>query len=117
MTRRRTLFTIRCADMFGDVFICHFPFTSGAGGKIRPALVLFDLGQDAIVCRITSVLRVAPLDVRINDWNSAGLLKQSVARLDRIVTAEKAVFMRRLGSLSVRDLNAVRDAWNQHMKL
>ena len=31
--------------MFGDIFICQFPFTSGAASKIRPALVLFDLEQ------------------------------------------------------------------------
>jgi len=35
--------------MFGDIFICQFPFTSGAASKIRPALVLFDLEQDAII--------------------------------------------------------------------
>jgi len=103
--------------MFGDVFICEFPFTSGAASKIRPALVLFDLQQDAIVCRITSVLRTGPLDVRLNDWRTAGLLKPSIARLDRIVSAEKAVFLRRLGALSTPDLDAVRHAWNQHMKL
>ena len=103
--------------MFGDVFICEFPFTSGATSKIRPALVLFDLEHDAIVCRITSVLRTGPLDIRLNDWNSAGLLKPSIARLDRIVTAEKAVFLRQLGSLSTVDLAAVRHAWNQNMKL
>jgi hypothetical protein len=34
--------------MFGESFICQFPFTSGAASKIRPALVLFDLVQDAI---------------------------------------------------------------------
>jgi len=103
--------------MFGDVFICEFPFTSGAPSKIRPTLVLFDLQQDAIVCRITSVLRTGPLDVRLNDWNSAALLKPSIARRDRIVTADKAVFLRRLGSLSTSDLDEVRHAWNQHVKL
>jgi mRNA interferase MazF len=103
--------------MFGDVFICEFPFTSGAASKTRPALVLFDLQHDAIVCRITSVLRAGPLDIQLNDWNSAGLLKPSIARLDRIVTADKAVFLRRLGSLSVPDLDSVRQAWNEHMKL
>jgi mRNA interferase MazF len=103
--------------MFGDVFICQFPFTSGASSKIRPALVLFDLDHDAVICRITSVLRTNPLDVRLNDWNSAGLLKPSIARLDRIVTAEKGVFLRRLGALTARDLDAVRIAWNRHMKL
>ena len=103
--------------MFGEVFICQFPFTSGTGSKMRPALVLFDLQQDAVICRITSVLRDAPLDITLNDWQAAGLLKPSIARLDRIVTAEKIIFVRRLGTLSTPDLNAVRTAWNQHMRL
>ena len=103
--------------MFGEVFICEFPFTSGTASKIRPALVLFDLGHDAVVCRITSVSRVEPLDVTINDWQAAGLLRPSVARLDRLVTAEKTIFLRRLGALSAPDLAAVRGTWNEHMRL
>jgi mRNA interferase MazF len=103
--------------MFGEVFICQFPFTSGATSKFRPALVLFDLQYDAIICRITSVLRTGALDVVLTDWRTAGLLRPSVARLDRIVTAEKTVFVRRLGSLSSADAEAVRATWNQHMRL
>ncbi len=102
--------------MFGDVFICQFPFTSGATSKIRPALVLFDLAQDAIICRVTSVLRAGPLDVTLKGWQTAGLLKPSVARLDRVVTAEKSIFLRRLGALSAEDQKAIRDRWNQHMR-
>ena len=45
--------------MFGEVFIVQFPFTSGAFSKPRPALVLFDLDQDALICRVTSLLRTA----------------------------------------------------------
>ena len=78
--------------MFGEVFICQFPFTSGTGRKVRPSLVLFDLQQDAIICRVTSIHRSGPLDVTLNDWQTAGLLKPSVARLDRLVTAEKNHF-------------------------
>ncbi len=103
--------------MFGEVFICQFPFTSGTASKIRPALVLFDLQQDAVICRVTSVSRSGALDVTISDWRAAGLLKPSVARLDRLVTAEKTVFLRRLGTLSAADLATVRDAWNRHMTL
>ena len=103
--------------MCGEIFICQFPFTSGTASKTRPALVLVDLPQDAIICRVTSVLRSGPLDVTLNDWQAAGLLKPSVARLDRIVTAEKTVFVRRLGILSAADLAAVRRVWNLHMKL
>src|SRR5438445_603744 len=104
-------------DMFGEVFICQFPFTSGQTSKVRPALVLFDLQQDVIICRVTSVFRTGLLDVPLKDWQAAGLLRASVARLDRIVTAEKTVFIRRLGVLSPTDLAAVRATWNQHMTL
>lgn len=103
--------------MFGEVFLCQFPFTSGAASKIRPALVLFDLPQDVIICRVTSAFRTGPLDVTLADWRAAGLLKPSVARLDRIVTAERSVFLQRLGILSSCDLQAVRDAWNREMRL
>jgi mRNA-degrading endonuclease toxin of MazEF toxin-antitoxin module len=103
--------------VFGEVYICQFPFTSGAVSKVRPALVLFDFQRDAIICRVTSVQRSGPLDVMLGDWRSAGLLKASVARLDRLVTAEKTIFLRRLGVLSATDSAAVRKAWNRHMRL
>lgn len=103
--------------MFGEIFICQFPFTSGAFGKPRPALVLFDLQQDVLICRVTSVLRSSALDVNLADWAQAGLAKPSVARLDRLVTAEKTILGRRLGILSAADQAAIRAAWNQHMKL
>lgn len=59
--------------MFGEVFLCDFPYTSGAISKRRPVLVLFDLNQDALVCRITSVIRSGPLDVLLVDWKVAEL--------------------------------------------
>lgn len=103
--------------MFGEIQLCRFPFTSGAGFKIRPALVLFDLGQDAIIARVTSVRRNGALDVTVRDWQAANLLMPSVVRLDRLVTAEKVIFIRRLGTLSSHDLEAVRTRWNQAMRL
>lgn len=103
--------------MFGDVVLCRFPFTSGAASKVRPAQVLFDLQQDAIVCRLTSAGLADPLSVSLNDWQAAGLLKPTVARLNRIVTAERSILLRQLGALSANDQDAVRKAWNQHMRL
>lgn len=103
--------------MFGEVFIVQFPFTSGVLSKPRPALVLFDLDDDAVICRITSVMHSGPLDISLSDWAHAGLAKPSVARLDRLVTAELSLLNRRLGILTLPDQSAIRDAWNQHMKL
>ena len=103
--------------MFGDIFIAQFPFTSGAVSKPRPVLVLFDVQSDVIICRVTSVVRTGPLNVVLTDWQHAGLALPSVARLDRLVTAEKAILGRRLGRLSDQDRAVVRTAWNQHMRL
>jgi len=103
--------------VFGEIFICRFPFTSGAFSKPRPVLVLLDLRQDVLICRITSATASGPLDAVISDWREAGLAKPSVVRLDRLVTAEKTILGRKLGRLSLRDKEVIRRAWNQHMRL
>jgi mRNA interferase MazF len=103
--------------MFGEVILCEFAFTSGASSKVRPALVLFDLDQDALIARVTSSPRTGAMDLTLLDWQAAGLLKPSVVRLDRLVTAEKSIFRRRLGVLSGRDAEAVRECWNRNMRL
>jgi mRNA interferase MazF len=110
-------FTTQTNKVFGEIYLCQFPFTSGALSKLRPALVLFELQQDAVICRVTSVSHSGPLDIARKDWQQAGLLKPSVARLDRIVTAERKVFQRRLGILGPADLSAVKEAWNKQMRL
>lgn len=102
--------------MFGEVFICQFPFTSGAISKPRPALVPFELHQDTVICRATAVRRFGPLDILLVDWQQAGPARPSVARLDQLVTAEKTILYRRLGDLSARDEAVVRFAWNCPVK-
>ncbi|MEK7676674.1 MAG: type II toxin-antitoxin system PemK/MazF family toxin [Verrucomicrobiota bacterium] len=101
----------------GDIFICAFPFTSGQFSKPRPVLALIDLGPDCLIARITSVLYSGRLDVPLTHWKQAGLEKPSVVRLTRLVTAEKTLLRTKIGSLTSADLEAVRNAWNQHMRL
>jgi mRNA-degrading endonuclease toxin of MazEF toxin-antitoxin module len=86
--------------VFGEIFICRFPFTSGAFSKPRPVLILLDLQQDVLICRITSARPSGALDAVISDWREAGLAKLSIARLDRLVTAEKTILGRKIGKLS-----------------
>lgn len=57
------------------------------------------------------------MNIPINEWSQAGLLKPSIVRLDKIITAERSVFLRKLGVLSDRDLEAVRSRWNGHLRL
>ena len=103
--------------MFGEVHLFRMPATDGSAGKMRPVLVLFDLEEDAIVCRITSVLRTGALDVLLSEWMDEGLIQASVARLDRVVTVEKALLVKKLGQLTPVDLDALRSRWNTFMML
>jgi mRNA interferase MazF len=102
---------------FGAVCVCRFPFTSGSFSKPRPVLVLFDLGADVVICRITSVSYSGPLDIELRNWVAAGLEKPSVARLNRLVTAETSLLTKYLGRLAASDAAVIKAAWNQHMTL
>lgn len=101
----------------GDVYICSFPFTSGQFSKPRPVLVLLNLDEDCLIARITSVPHTGLLDVPVTQWREAGLEKPSVVRLTRLVTAEKTLLKLKIGELSAVDMQSVRLAWNQHMRL
>ena|SRR5437763_1790819 len=103
--------------MFGDIVLCEFPFTSGASSKVRPALVLFDLTDDVIICRVTSVPYDGPNDVAIAHWAEAGRLKPSVIRLDRLITTQKQIVIRKLGALTEPDREAIREVCNNKMRL
>ena len=102
---------------FPELWLCDFPFTSGADTKRRPSLVLFDLGGDALIARVTSVLHSEPFDYAMEDWQAANLLKPSTVRINRIVTFEKSLLIRKLGELSPVDAEAVRTIWNTQLRL
>jgi mRNA interferase MazF len=88
----------------GDLVLLAFPFSSGVGTKQRPALVLFDSGdQDILVARVTTGESRSPLDINLEDWKRAGLLAASSVRLHELATLEKGLVRRRLGRVSPSD--------------
>lgn len=103
----------------GDVVLVAFPFTSGPGSKVRPALVILDTGDlDVVVTRITTQSASSPFDVALADWRGAGLLAPSSLRLHKLATLAKADIQRKLGRLQATDRQTVTagsrrivDAW------
>jgi hypothetical protein len=68
-----------------------FPFTVSGPGKPRPALVILDTGDaDVLLARVTTQAHAGPFDVPIRDWQQAGLLAPSTARLHKLATLAKA---------------------------
>ncbi len=102
---------------FPEIYLCDFPFTSGAQSKKRPCLVLFDLGSDVLISRITSVPHTEIYDLPIRDWQPAGLLKPSTVRLARLVTIERVLLLKQLGVLSSFDQEAIAALWQTRMQL
>jgi mRNA interferase MazF len=93
----------------GEVILVLFPFADAAGAKRRPALVLLDTGdEDIVVARLTSQVSQTVFDVELVDWQQAGLLLPSVARVHKVATLEKRLVERRLGMLTPNDWAQVR---------
>lgn len=94
---------------FGDVLLVPFPFTDQSDAKRRPAVVVSSNAYqrqrpDLILMAITSQIRT-PLgfgESLVTHWPEAGLLKPSILK-PVLFTLEKALVVRRLGSLSDHD--------------
>jgi len=85
-----------------------FPYAGGKQVKTRPALVIVDTGDaDVVAARVTTQATSAYHDVPIADWQGAGLLAPSTARLHKLATLEKSLIRRILGSLQPGDRNQV----------
>lgn len=99
---------------FGDVVLVGFPFTSLAGNKKRPAVVISSRAYqesrpDIIVIAVTSRIRgdLSCGEHLIRDWEAAGLVKPSLIK-PLIATLERAQVLRTIGTLTLTDQQALR---------
>ena len=105
----------------GDIVLMHFPFSSGAGGKVRPAVVVQNDSNNArlnstIVAMISSTTKLAraePTQLLIDpasaDGRSSGLLHPSAVKCENLFTVEQRLVLRAIGSLTPSLMSAVDD--------
>ena len=89
--------------MVGDIVLTPFPFTDLSELKIRPAVVVADVGMhDWIVCEVTSSrqLRGPYIAIGPSDMVSGSLRSPSRVRPDRLATLNDGVFEKTLGRLT-----------------
>ncbi len=102
-----------------DVVVVPFPFTERSTTKRRPALVLSaarnfnkQVGQ-SVLAMITSAKNSSwPLDVEIEDLDSAGLPSASIVRM-KLFTLDDRFIIRKAGVLSKTDTLAILDTLHQ----
>lgn len=91
----------------GDVWWIHFPYNGEDKEKRRPAIVIDDERIAILAMYVTSKNKENPYSIEIQDWQEAGLAKQSWTRIDRIVRISEWYMDRKIGSLSSRDLTKI----------
>jgi mRNA interferase MazF len=100
----------------GQVVVVNVPFSDQTGSKPRPALVVsaerfHRTLPDVIVCPISSqpryFRRPGPGDCLLRNWQAVGLRHPSTVRISNLVTVDKGLIDRVLGSVRGEDLTTV----------
>jgi mRNA-degrading endonuclease toxin of MazEF toxin-antitoxin module len=96
----------------GDVILTYVRFTSGPGGKVRPALIVQSDHNnqrlhDTIIAIITRTTHRAPIeptqlliDVSTPEGESSGFLQNSAVKCEHLETILQADIQRTIGHLS-----------------
>lgn len=94
----------------GKIVLTPFPFTNLAGSKLRPAIVVSDnskTGADVILAFISTVFnnnKLSPTEELLlssdSEFALTGLKKDSVFKMDKLATIEKAIIVGELGEAS-----------------
>jgi mRNA interferase MazF len=100
----------------GEVWLADIPFTHGGVSKVRPVLVLWLDGMDAVVAVVTSAAPRTPSDVPLTNWLAAGLRVPSTVRLSRLDCLEQSLLFRRLGAIGAADAQQLKSAWDLYVK-
>ena len=91
-----------------EIVLIRMQFHQAQGSKIRPALVLFDAGdEDFVAAPITSQSRTSEFDLALADWRAAGLNVPSTARVHKLTVLAKADIVRRIGFCANGDQQAL----------
>lgn len=102
------------ANSFCDVVLIDFPMSGTVDRKRRPALVVLDIGDaDVVVAPITSRRYQGAGDHPIQLLDGTGLVRTSYARLAKVATLLKSDIVRKMGSLSDADRQAIATIWSQ----
>jgi len=102
----------------GEVVLIRMDFHQRAGGKVRPAVVLLDSGdEDFIAAPVTSQPRDTDFDVALQQWREAGLNVASTIRVHKLTVLAKDDIVRRVGELTATDRTALAEVLGRAFSL
>src|SRR5262249_31973943 len=100
----------------GEFWVADIPFTHGTASKRRPIPVLWLDGTDLVAAAVTSAAPRSVTDVALADWKGSGLRVASTVRLSRLDCLEQSLLIARIGTISSRDAQAIKQLWASQVK-
>lgn len=97
----------------GAVVLVPFPFSDLSQAKLRPAIVLADVGRDDwILCQITSTPYGDPRAIALadDDFAIGSLRVASYARPGKLFTAHRRLMVSQVGQLKLQPFEHIIDA-------
>ena len=97
----------------GTVVLVRFPFSDLSASKLRPAVVLADVGRgDYVLVQVTSNPYGDSMAVELMDdsFESGSLHRISYARPGKLFTANESLIERSLGELSIATVEKLTSA-------
>ena len=94
----------------GTIVLVTFPFSNLKGQKVRPALVLANVGFDnLILCQITSKPYTSKIAISLKsaDFAKGSLPIASFVRPDKLFTADTTIIKKAVGQLTPKSKKAV----------
>lgn len=94
----------------GTVILVRFPFSDLSASKLRPAVVLADVGRgDHILVQVTSNPYGDSMAVELTDnsFESGGLRRVSYARPGKLFTANESIVDYSVGELSTSSVDKI----------
>jgi len=93
--------------MVGNIYLAKIYFTDLSAYKIRPILVLKQLGDDCICLQLTTQYKNQEITISNSDLKEGTLNKESMVVVPKNFTLHKTILFKYLGTLNSKKLNDI----------
>ncbi|MGM0520434.1 MAG: type II toxin-antitoxin system PemK/MazF family toxin [Campylobacterota bacterium] len=85
--------------MVGEIYLAKIYFTDLSSYKIRPVLIIKDLGDDCICLQLSSKIKQNRIAIRNNNLSDGSFKKDTVVVVPKNFTLHKKIFVKYIGKI------------------
>ncbi len=93
--------------MVGEIYLAKIFFTDLSSYKIRPVLVIKQVGEDCICLQLSSQIKSERIKISNNDLVDGSLKKDSVIVVPKNFTLHSSVLTKYIGKINNNTLNII----------